>query len=199
MTETKLSNRRLGEVAEEAVIESRRKDGYDVWLLKNGRDNGVDVIAHRRTSAGGAHLEVIEVKANGARLSSLQKAGGEEFLRDRLTIAHHLDAIPEWGKGDRSEVWRSAPDAVRERVSAQEIGKRVEALVADSEARGGRTKVLYSVARVEVDRRTGAVGAVKESFWTDIRAEKRARAAAAALRAGNAKSPNLRPTLETGR
>jgi len=133
------TNAQIGQTGESAVKDFLERNGFtDVRPMQNPSGHGIDFVARDP----GGNLRVVEVKANGSRLSAAQSAGAHDFAESRAGRALRQDGP-----------WKNAtPEA---RLAAAEVQAEIDS---------GR-KVLGLVARVEVDATTGEVKRIVLSIW----------------------------------
>lgn len=92
-----------GDCAELLYLDKMREERFDfVFVLRNVSGNGIDLIG-LRLCLSPVLLRFVEVKYNKSRLNKYQKLGGNDFVRDRLTIALNTTLHASYsGKNDKS-------------------------------------------------------------------------------------------------
>ncbi|MFL5744806.1 MAG: RHS repeat-associated core domain-containing protein [Niastella sp.] len=104
-----INNTPIGDAAEDHFRNVLTKNGWKVFPdIKNGSQNGLDIVAQHPTSNA---VYVFEVKANSSQLSRLQK-DPEKYIADRLTEASRFGTI--CGKQTAPGVDRAARNILRE-------------------------------------------------------------------------------------
>jgi len=136
----RLTNKQIGDAAEAQAVADLRAQGYnEIYQIRNGAENGVDVVGVNSSGA----TKTLEVKANSASLLDGQaNMGGPAYAQDRLSAA----ALKEGGYANISdEMQQQARDALR--------------------AIGSDANPEYEVWKYKVDPNTGAVSDRRIANW----------------------------------